>query len=312
MKKFYFMSFVAAAMLLASAPVHSQYITEAPAGGFDFSQGKDYVVIYAPNEQVSAIGSKMLSDQNLDPDRVDNQFYYWTADWDKTLFTLYDIEDNQKNSWGGTEKLDMTPLYDWGAGHFGAKAKAYDLSCITEDHVLHIGFMNIGSESASKYFKFTFGPNNKEIQLVVNKSVGQAAGDLVGVGNAPALNQWYYLDIPISVLLDEDGDFGFECDFTKKTGTIIFGVGFDNATSSEFTAGAVDPDTGMKTITIIEKGSALAVDHVFLYVPDPTSGISAVERSVTDVDASAYNLSGQKVDANYRGIVIKNGRKYIQ
>ena len=78
----------------------------------------------------------------------------------KVLINLHrhngDIEDNQKNSWGGTEKLDMTPLYDWGSGHFGAKAKAYDLSCITEDHVLHIGFMNIGSESASKYFKFTF------------------------------------------------------------------------------------------------------------------------------------------------------------
>ena len=312
MKKFYFMSFVTAAMLLASAPVHSQYITEAPAGGFDFSQGKDYVVIYAPDEQVSAIGSKMLSDQNLDPDRVDNQFYYWTADWDKALFTLYDIEDNQKNSWGGMEKLDMTPLYDWGSGHFGAKAKAYDLSCITEDHILHIGFMNIGAEGATKNFKFVFGPNNKEIQLVVNKPVGQMSGKLVGVGNAPAVNKWYYLDIPVKDLLDEDGDFGFECDFTKPTGEIIFTVGFDGATASTFTAGAVDPDTGMKTITITKKGSALAIDGVFLYKADDTSGISVIEGGVANVDAPAYSLSGQKVDANYRGIVIKNGRKYIQ
>ena len=31
-----------------------------------------------------------------------------------------------------------------------------------------------------------------------------------------------------------------------------------------------------------------------------------------DANAPIYNLSGQKVDQNYRGVVIKNGRKYLQ
>lgn len=315
MKKLYLLSFVTAAMLLASAPVYSQYITEAPVGGFDFSKGKDYVVVYAPEAQVTAIGSKMLSNQNLDPNMEKNQFYYWTADWDKTQFTLYDIEDNQNNSWGGSGKLNMTPLFDWGSGHFGAKSQAYDLSSITNDHILHIGFMNIGAEGAAKNFKFVFGPSNSEIQLVVNKAVGQMSGKLVGVGNAPDVNKWYYLDIPIKDLLDEEGDFGFECDFTKPTGDIIFTVGFDNgATVSSFTAGDIDPDTGMKTVTITKKGSALAIDGVFLYKADETSGIQSAVTAGADEVQAVYDLAGRRAEMNRPGIyVVKtaNGVKKV-
>lgn len=296
MKMNYLFSMMIGAMMMTTASANAQYITEAPAGGFDFSKGTDYVVIYAPDAQVTEMGDNILSNQNLDPTRTKNQFYYWTADWDPTLFTLYDIEDTHTNSWGGDAKLDMTPLFDWGSGHFGAKSQAYDLSCITEDHILHIGFMNIGSETATKNFKFTFGPTGGEIKLVVNKEVGVMAGTLVGVGNAPALNKWYYLDIPIKDLLDVDGDFGFECDFSKPTGTIIFNVGFDGATSSQYTVGAVDPDTGMKKITITQKGSALALDGVYLYKKS-TTGIQqtvATGAAANDVK-EIYDLTGRRV-----------------
>ena len=308
MRKIYLLSALLGAFMLAPT-VHAQYISKAPAGGFDFSTGTDYVVIYAPDAQVSAMGSNILSNQNLDPAMVDNQFYYWVADWDPTLFTLYDIEDSHSNSYGGTEKLDMTPLFDWGAGHFGAKAKPYDLSCITEDHILHIGFMNIGAASASKYFKFIFGPTNTEIQLVVNKAVGQMAGTLVGVGNASDMNKWYYLDIPIKDLLDPEGDFGFECDFSKPTGTIIFTVGFNDATPSKYTAGAVDPDTGMKEITITEKGSALAVDGVFLYKKTNTGILDVKHETITN--NQYYTLDGRKLNGQptQKGIYVVNGKK---
>jgi len=311
MKKFTQKVALMALTVFAFANANAQYITEAPANGFDFSKGKDYIAIYVPAAQVTAIGDKMLSDQNLDPTMVNNQFYYWTADWDTKLFTLYDIEDSQNNSWGGTDKLNMTPLFNWGAGHFGAKAKAYDLTTVTEDHVLHIGFMNIGAATATNNFKFVFGPNNNEIKLVVNKAVGQTAGELIGVGNAPAVNKWYYLDIPVKDLLDPDGDFGFVCDFSKPTGSIIFTAGFDGATTSGYTQGAVDPETGMYNITITQKGSALAVDGVFLYKKDNTTGISTV-KNVKSVAQESYNLAGQRVGNGYRGMVIQNGKKYLK
>ena len=44
---------------------------------------------------------------------------------------------------------------------------------------------------------------------------------------------------------------------------------------------------------------------------DQSEGISEI--SVTfDSNAPAYNLSGQKVDANYKGVVIQNGVKFIR
>jgi hypothetical protein len=311
MKHFTLKSTIVAISLFSAVSANAQYITEAPAGGFDFSKGKDYIAIFVPEAQETAIGDKMLSNQNLDPDMVKNQFYYWVADWDAKLFTLYDIEDTQKNSWGGDKKLNMTPLFDWGAGHFGAKTQPYDLTSVTEDHILHIGFMNIGAESATNNFKFTFGPTGGEIKLVVNKAVGAMAGELIGVGEAPAVNKWYYLDIPVKDLLDENGDYGFECDFSKPTGTIIFNVGFDGATPSKYTQGAVDPDTGMYNITITEKGSALALDGVFLYKQDAT-GINAITTQQPTANTQTYNLAGQKVSDSYKGVVIKNGKKFVQ
>lgn len=304
MKQFTQKVALAAMSLFTIANANAQYITEAPAGGFDFAKGKDYVAIYVPEAQLTAIGDKMLSNQNLDPTMTDNQFFYWVADWDKKLFTLYDIEDTQKNSWGGDDKLNMTPLFEWGAGHFGAKAKPYDLTKVDNDHILHIGFMNIGAESATNNFKFTFGPTGGEIKLVVNKNVGEAAGTLIGVGNAPIANKWYYLDIPVKDLLDEDGDFGFECDFSKPTGEIIFNAGFDGATTSKYTQGAVDPDTGMYNITITQKGSALAIDGVYLYKPDDSAGISAALNDHDMTTRQVYDLQGRRADLSRSGIYV--------
>jgi hypothetical protein len=41
-----------------------------------------------------------------------------------------------------------------------------------------------------------------------------------------------------------------------------------------------------------------------------TTGIESVKASVED--GAAYNLAGQKVNANYKGVVIKNGKKYMK
>lgn len=43
-----------------------------------------------------------------------------------------------------------------------------------------------------------------------------------------------------------------------------------------------------------------------------TTGIESAAASVTNKKGHIYNLSGQIVDSNYRGIVIKDGHKYIQ
>ena len=50
---------------------------------------------------------------------------------------------------------------------------------------------------------------------------------------------------------------------------------------------------------------------VFLLVDDSTTGISDIRTDENQNDGRIYNLAGQVVDESYKGIVIKNGRKYL-
>lgn len=50
---------------------------------------------------------------------------------------------------------------------------------------------------------------------------------------------------------------------------------------------------------------------VFLFVEGSTTGISDIRTDENNNDGRIYNLAGQVVDKSYKGIVIKNGRKYL-
>lgn len=50
---------------------------------------------------------------------------------------------------------------------------------------------------------------------------------------------------------------------------------------------------------------------VFLFVEGGTTGISDTRTDENHNDGRIYNLAGQVVDESYKGIVIKNGRKYL-
>ena len=72
------------AALLAAGNICAQsYITPAPEGGFNTATGKDYVVLYAPQNVIDAMGTKVISNNNLDKDEVNNYLEYWVTDWDK-------------------------------------------------------------------------------------------------------------------------------------------------------------------------------------------------------------------------------------
>lgn len=50
---------------------------------------------------------------------------------------------------------------------------------------------------------------------------------------------------------------------------------------------------------------------VFLFVEGSTTGISDIRTDENNNDGRIYNLAGQVVDESYKGIVIKNGLKYL-
>lgn len=298
-----------AALLGGTAAFAQSYITAAPEGGFNVNAGKDYVVLYAPADVMERMGSRLISDQNLDKDQVRNYIMYWVTDWDSKDLTLYNVpEEGVANSFGGEDYINATPLYAWGTGAFTPKSTPYDLSKVTDNHYLHIGLRDFGS-APSKY-RFTVGPNESILtngfQIEVGSDKGAANGDFVGVGKMPNGNdgKWYYLDIPVSDLIDENGDFGFAYDFSKPFGATesAFTFSFFEPTCSTVTKSGPAPGETVYDYEVTQLGSALSLDHVFFYIPDGT-GVENV--TITDSEAvTYYDLQGRRVTNPTKGIYI--------
>ena len=47
-------------------------------------------------------------------------------------------------------------------------------------------------------------------------------------------------------------------------------------------------------------------------VKDPSTGINNALVAPVAKNAPVYNLAGQQVNASYKGVVIQNGKKYVQ
>jgi hypothetical protein len=53
----------------------------------------------------------------------------------------------------------------------------------------------------------------------------------------------------------------------------------------------------------------------FIGLEEEATGISSLTAEParkSDAESPAYNLNGQRVNASYKGIILKNGRKYIK
>ena len=106
---------LAAAMALLTTAGYAQFVSQTPAGGFDLNSGKDYIPVYMPAPQLSQIQGKILADNNLDPDQVNNSLDFWIDDWNgknASKVQAYVVPEGtvEKNSWGGTEYIGITPI----------------------------------------------------------------------------------------------------------------------------------------------------------------------------------------------------------
>ena len=57
------------------------------------------------------------------------------------------------------------------------------------------------------------------------------------------------------------------------------------------------------------QGVGFTLTKVELKVPDP-SGVNTINAVKAD-NGAIYNVAGQKVNAGYKGLVIKNGKKFV-
>lgn len=60
------------------------------------------------------------------------------------------------------------------------------------------------------------------------------------------------------------------------------------------------------------QGAAAKLTKVEWIKADTLTGISNATVAPATKSSKIYNLAGQQVDASYKGVVIKNGKKYVQ
>lgn len=156
---------------------------------------------------------------------------------------------------------------------------------------------------------------------IVNGNGGKAVG-------YTEENEW----MEYSVEVKEDGEY--ECTATVSSGVTgsSFLLGRVNATGSVTNLGTFNvPQTGSnswdtyqtvtvkllqkltagkQTFRITIKGKQCNIDK--LELKNLTTGVNEVVFDQSVSDHSGYNLSGQRVNGNYRGLIIRNGRKEIK
>ena len=80
---------------------------------------------------------------------------------------------------------------------------------------------------------------------------------------------------------------------------------FDLAFAAEALPAGVEGRTA--TVTFMQEGARLTVT----VNQGETSGISVTKTDVKSGNAQMYNLAGQRVNNGFKGLVIKNGRKFM-
>ena len=274
MKKFTLAAAFAALTLSASA---QSVVTESTATSLQTIQNATDVVIIGVSEEVHKAFEQfgtIKADYSVD-DNV-NFLYVWDN-------TYVGGTPSGMNSLGVAEGWFSFVVQNvgWSGCGFAGVAPGKDMSVLTDDHILHIAFKS--NDNATH----VLGVGESKMAL------GDAAfpdnGSTIPVlENFPRDGKWYAYDIPMSVLKNfVVGDVMFKDDPKAYKGNAVW-----------FLSGGV-------------AGTTLDFDQVFFYKKgnvDP-SGISSVKAE--NANATMYNLAGRKVGADYKGIVVKNGKKFM-
>lgn len=305
---------LAAAMALLTTAGYAQFVSQTPAGGFDLNSGKDYIPVYMPAPQLSQIQGKILADNNLDPDQVNNSLDFWIDNWmgDKaSKVQAYVVPEGtvEKNSWGGTEYIGITPIgYKIAAGVFTAHAKKYDLTRLTDDHILHIGLCDASAKGGMNAPQLTisFGKdaNNPDFNLIVNKT-GYADGKDIPVGNITRDKKWHAIEIKVGDIKDDNGDIGIPFTWDNNISAFVKLACADNANTilSKATYAPLEPGQEIADVTITELGTALAIESIFFYIPE-TNAINDIQASAGNDVQTYYDLSGRRVENPANGIYV--------
>ena len=277
MKKFTLAAAFAAMTLSVNAQGLNLFVTPATAeGAQELIQNAQDVVILGVSEQVHAAFEQLgtiKADYGVDD--VTNFLWVWDG-------TYNGGTPSGMNSVGLPEGWYSFVVANvgWSGLGFAAVDPGKDLSVLTDNHIFHIAMKS--SDNATHCLGIG------EAKMAIGDAAfpdGDASYPVLE--NFPRDGKWYNFDIPMSVLKNYVvGDVMFKDDVTKYVGNALW-----------FLSGGV-------------AGTTLDFDQAFFYTKGGSDGIKNVKAE--NANAAVYNLAGQKVGADYKGIVVKNGKKVMQ
>lgn len=283
MKKFLLSAAFVVASLAANA---ADGITISPAVGddgetptFSFSSSNDYYVIYLGDETKGSYASDVPEANYIyiGPD-TDNGRNLWV--WDATFNAATTDGINSFGVPGEYMAWEVGSVGWSGLGYNVAAANPINLSGITGEYTFHFAVKSSSTETFD--FEIIDG-NGTEAHIVLGQSAyeGHAA-----VGDFERDGEWYNVDVPMSYLADQfEFDLSSASSYADKNYFVVL-------------AGGV-------------QGTRVDYDAVMYYGPHGTSGINAANAEVKSNAGKTYNLNGQVVSANYKGVVVRDGKKFI-
>jgi hypothetical protein len=186
--------FTLAALLLAASAVNAQFITKAldanDESTFKWENASNYILISVGEAEREAMEGKILADYSIDD--VNVFMYIWPGGE-----TYAGGDGTGINSFGQLEDhtaLVVTGFQGWSGGGIVMPAGA-DFSMLDDSYVLHFGIKGKPNDNASHGFgfgegKFSIGPT----------AFIDGGNPMKLLGDFERNNEWYYVDIPFSVL----------------------------------------------------------------------------------------------------------------
>ena len=177
-------------------------------------------------------------------------------------------------------------------------------------------------ENCSGWCDFVPTQNVAGNNTVYNSNSHEVA-ELIDGGNWLEDQKWHYVTLTLTAtdaILYMDGEV--------KNAWKVDGVSEGQVIAGVFNAGAdlkyiclggnqawnwADPDSPFKYAHFLLSNKAYSADKIQAQMAKDLSstGISAVKADQQQRNGIRYNLAGQQVDASYKGLVIMNGRKYM-
>lgn len=261
---------------VADAQYSSASLNANGESTFDFTNSKDYVLIYVGDAEKEAMASKIKADYTVDDTK--NFLYVWNN-------TYTGHETSGINSFGQAEGwLDFTVnSVGWsGLGFASSKGNGKDLSMLDDSYILH--FAMKGTD-ASAHASHAIGIGTAKFTIGTSAFVDNGASYKV-LGDYPRDGEWYSFDIPFSVL--------------KRLNTVD-ATGVFETSSGGATAYVSNV---FWTLSGGVTGTELQLDGIFFYRKS-TTAINDVTTENSKKIKAIYDIQGRKVrNMNKTGLYI--------